>query len=165
MDIDAFLRERGIRAERHEHVPVMTVEESERLVPRLPGTKTKNLFLRDRKGLRHFLVTVRHDVAVDLNALGTVLGAGRLGFASPDRLQKCLGITPGSVSLLALCNDAGGAVEFVIDRALWAAPALQAHPLINTATLILSHADLECFVAATGHSPQIVDVPSASKVT
>ena len=163
MDIEAFLRERGIRAERHEHAPVMTVEESERLVPRLPGAKTKNLFLRDRKGLRHFLVTVRHDVAVDLNALGTILGAGRLGFASPDRLQKCLGITPGSVSLLALFNDAGGAVEFVIDRALWAAPALQAHPLINTATLILSHADLERFVAATGHSPQIVDVPSASK--
>ena len=163
MDIEAFLRERGIRAERHEHAPVMTVEESERLVPRLPGAKTKNLFLRDRKGLRHFLVTVRHDVAVDLNALGTILGAGRLGFASPDRLQKCLGITPGSVSLLALCNDVGCAVEFVIDRALWAAPALQAHPLINTATLILSHADLERFVAATGHSPQIVDVPSASK--
>ena len=163
MDIEAFLRERGIRAERHEHAPVMTVEESERLVPRLPGAKTKNLFLRDRKGLRHFLVTVRHDVAVDLNALGTILGAGRLGFASPDRLQKCIGITPGSVSLLALFNDAGGAVEFVIDRALWAAPALQAHPLINTATLILSHADLERFVAATGHSPQIVDVPSASK--
>ena len=164
MDIEAFLRERGIRAERHEHAPVMTVEESERLVPRLPGAKTKNLFLRDRKGLRHFLVTVRHDVAVDLNALGVVLGAGRLGFASPDRLQRCLGITPGSVSLLALCNDAGGTVEFVIDRTLWEAPALQAHPLINTATLILSHTDLERFVAATGHSPQIVDVPSASKV-
>jgi Ala-tRNA(Pro) deacylase len=49
MDIEAFLRERGIRAERHEHAPVMTVEESERLVPRLPGAKTKNLSLRDKK--------------------------------------------------------------------------------------------------------------------
>ncbi len=137
----------------------MTVEESERLVPRLPGAKTKNLFLRDKKGLRHFLVTVRHDLAVDLSSLGARIGAGRLGFASPDRLQKHLGITPGSVSLLALCNDAAGAVEFVIDRALWAAPAVQAHPLVNTATLILSHADLERFVAATGHSPHIIDVP------
>lgn len=164
MDIDAFLRECGITAPRHEHAPVITVEESERRVPRLPGAKTKNLFLRDKKGLRHFLVTVPHDLAIDLNALGTILGAGRLGFASPDRLQKCLGITPGSVSLLALCNDAGGAVEFVIDRALWAATSLQAHPLVNTATMILSHVDLERFVAATDHSPQIVDVPSAPKV-
>jgi hypothetical protein len=38
------------RAERVEHPAVMTVEESERLVP-LPGAKTKNLFLRDKKRL------------------------------------------------------------------------------------------------------------------
>jgi Ala-tRNA(Pro) deacylase len=161
-DIDSFLRERGIHAERHEHAAVMTVEESERLVPPLPGAKTKNLFLRDGKGRRHFLITVRHDVAVDLNALGSIIGAGRLGFGSPERLQKHLGVTPGSVTLLALCNDPNGAVEFVIDRALWEASALQAHPLINTATMILSHADLERFLAATGHSPRIVDIPRAS---
>ncbi len=158
MDIESFLRQHGIDAPRHEHAAVMTVEESERLVPRLPGAKTKNLFLRDKKGLRHFLVTLPHDLAVDLNALGALLGSGRLGFASAERLRKHLGIAPGAVSVLALCNDGGGAVEFVIDRALWEAPALQAHPLVNTATLILSHADLEHFVAATGHSPRVVDL-------
>jgi Ala-tRNA(Pro) deacylase len=164
MDIDAFLHELGIHAERHEHAAVMTVEESERLVPPLPGAKTKNLFLRDGKGRRHFLVTVRHDVPVDLNALASIIGAGRLGFASPERLQKHLGVTPGSVTLLALCNDPTRAVEFIIDRALWEAPALQAHPLINTATMILSHADLERFLAATGHTPRIVDLAVAESV-
>jgi Ala-tRNA(Pro) deacylase len=161
MDIETFLHGRGIFAQRYEHAPVMTVEESERLVPRLPGAKTKNLFLRDKRGLRHFLVTVPHDLAVDLHALGTIIGAGRLGFASPERLVKWLGVTPGSVSMLALCNDTTGAVEFVIDRTLWEAPALQAHPLVNTATMVLSHADLERFVAATGHVPRIVDVSPA----
>ena len=161
MDLEAFLRENRINAARHAHPPVMTVEESERLVPKLPGAKTKNLFLRDRKGARHFLVTVPHDRAVDLNALGSTLDAGRLGFASPERLAKHLGITPGSVSLLALVNDAAAAVEFVIDRALWMAPAVQAHPLVNDATMVLAHADLERFLAATGHTPRIVDVPAA----
>src|SRR5438094_9251871 len=108
MDLTAFLAHHGIRLQRFAHPPVMTVEESERLVPKLPGAKTKNLFLRDKKGTRHFLVTVRHDLAVDLNVLGTALNAGRLGFASPERLQKHLGITPGSVSLLALINDQAG---------------------------------------------------------
>ena len=122
MDLDAFLRDHGITAARHSHPPVMTVEESERLVPKLPGAKTKNLFLRDKKGARHFLATVPHDLPVDLNALGSALAAGRLGFASPERLAKHLGVTPGSVSLLALVNDAARAVEFVIDRALWDAP-------------------------------------------
>jgi Ala-tRNA(Pro) deacylase len=162
IDLDAWLREHGITAPRHEHAAVMTVDESERLVPPLPGAKTKNLFLRDRKGRRHFLVTVPHNLTVDLKQLSTVVGASALGFASPERLLNYLGITPGSVSLLALCYDTGGRVEFVIDRALWTAPALQAHPLVNTATMILSHDDLERFVKATGHAPRIVDVPRAT---
>src|ERR1043166_5187763 len=159
MDLEGFLREHGIDAPRHAHPPVMTVEESERLVPKLPGAKSKNLFLRDKKGVRHILVTVRHDLAVDLAALGTALEAKGLGFASPERLAKHLGVAPGSVSLLALVNDKDVAVEFVIDRALWDAPAVHAHPLTNDATMVLAHADLERFLAATGHTPRVLDVP------
>jgi Ala-tRNA(Pro) deacylase len=164
MDLETFLREHGIAAARHEHPPVMTVEESERLVPKLPGTKTKNLFLRDKKGVRHFLVTVPHDLPVDLAALGSALSAGRLGFASPERLAKHLAITPGSVSLLALVNDHAHAVEFVIDRALWQAPAVHAHPLTNEATMVIAHEDLERFLAATGHAPRVIDVPAARTI-
>jgi Ala-tRNA(Pro) deacylase len=163
MDLDAFLRNHGITAARHSHPPVMTVAESERLVPRLPGAKTKNLFLRDKKGARHFLATVPHDLPVDLNALGSALAAGRLGFASPERLAKHLGVTPGSVSLLALVNDTARAVEFVIDRALWDAPAVQAHPLVNDATMVLTHVELVRFLAATGHAPRVIDVPAAAR--
>jgi len=159
MDLAQFLSEHGIAAARHEHPPVMTVEESLRLVPKLPGAKTKNLFLRDKKGRRHFLVTVPHDVAVDLGALGASLGVGGVGFASAERLQKHLGIKPGSVSLLGLVNDEAHAVEFVIDRLLWEAEAVQAHPLTNTATMVVAHADLERFLAATGHAPRVIDVP------
>ena len=160
MQVETFLARHHIAVERHEHPPVMTVEESERLVPPLPGAKTKNLFLRDRKGARHFLVTVPHDVAVDLDALGDVLAAGRLGFASAERLMRHLGITPGSVSLLALMNDASGAVEFVMDRRLWDAAAVHAHPLVNSATMVIPHDALERFLAATGHAPHIIDVPA-----
>jgi len=160
--LNAFLGTHGLAPARHEHPAVMTVEESERLVPPLPGAKTKNLFLRDKKGARHFLVSVPHDLAVDLNALGALLGAGRLGFASPERLAKHLRITPGSVSLLALFNDEARAVEFVLDRRLWEATAVQAHPLVNTATMVLPHDDLVRFLAATGHAPRVVDVPRAS---
>ncbi|MEO5766449.1 MAG: prolyl-tRNA synthetase associated domain-containing protein [Casimicrobiaceae bacterium] len=165
MDLEAFLREHGIAFVRHAHPPVMTVAESERLVPRLPGAKTKNLFLRDAKGLRHFLVTVPHDRAVDLAALGAVLGVGRLGFASLERLTQHLRITPGSVSLLALYNDRDGTVEFVIDRALWEAAAVQAHPLVNDATMVLAHVDVERFLASTAHVPRIVEVPAATQTT
>jgi Ala-tRNA(Pro) deacylase len=158
VELSDFLAEHRIDAERFDHSPVMTVEQSERLVPKLPGAKTKNLFLRNKKGDRHFLITVPHDLAVDLNALGARLGAGRLGFASAERLQQHLGITPGSVSLLALANDAAHAVEFVIDRRLWLADAVHAHPLRNDATMVVPHASLERFLEATGHPPRILDV-------
>ena len=162
MDLARFLREHGIAAARHEHPAVMTVEESKRLVPKLPGAKTKNLFLRDKRGRRHFLVTVPHDIGVDLDALGATLGVGGLGFASAERLQRHLGITPGSVSLLGLVNDEALAVEFVIDRALWEADAVHAHPLTNTATMVFAHDDLERFLAATRHVPRVIDVPRAA---
>ena len=63
------------------------------------------------------------------------------------------------MSLLALVNDHARAVEFVIDRALWEADAVQAHPLLNTATMILPHAELERFLRATGHVPRVIDLP------
>ncbi|MGE5169270.1 MAG: prolyl-tRNA synthetase associated domain-containing protein [Rudaea sp.] len=158
-DLAAFLAHHAIDAKRFEHPPVMTVEESKRLVPSLPGARTKNLFLRNKKGDRHFLVSIPHDLAVDLNALGLMLGAGRLGFASPDRLQRLLGIAPGCVSLLALVNDPQHAVECVLDRRLWEADAVHAHPLVNDATMVVPHNQLERFLAATGHAARVIDVP------
>ena len=160
LKLQDFLIKHAIKLERHEHAAVMTVAESELLVPALPGAKTKNLFLRDKKGLKHFLVTIPAALSVNLNRLGDVLGAGRLGFASADRLLRHLGVTPGSVSMLGLVNDTAHHVQFVIDQALWEAPAVQAHPLVNTATMVMPHADLVRFLAATGHEPQILSVPA-----
>jgi Ala-tRNA(Pro) deacylase len=156
----AFLEAQGISPSRHAHPPVRTVEESLRLVPTLRGMKTKNLFLRDKKGRSHFLVTVPHDLGVDLDALGALLDAHRLGLASAERLLRHLGIMPGSVSLLALFNDRAHAVEFVIDRRLWDADAVQAHPLVNSQTLVLDHVHLRRFLEATGHQARVIDVPA-----
>ena len=162
MPLQKFLDVHGFVFECHEHPAVMTVAESELLVPQLPGAKTKNLFLRDKKGLKYFLVTIPAALSVNLRQLGDVLGAGRLSFASADRLLTNLGVTPGSVTLLSIVNDTAHNVQFVIDQALWDAPAVQAHPLINTATMVVPHADLIRFLAATGHAPQIVSVPAVA---
>jgi Ala-tRNA(Pro) deacylase len=162
-ELAAFLEAHGIEAQRIEHPPVFTVEESERLVPPLPGTKTKNLFLRDKKGTRHFLVSVPHDLAVDLDALAKSLGTGRLGFASPERLLKHLGVTPGSVSLLALVNDRAHAVEVVLDRRIFEADAVHAHPLANDATMVIAREHLRRLLAATGHATRVIDVPARAQ--
>jgi Ala-tRNA(Pro) deacylase len=94
--------------QRFDHPAVYTCEESDRLCPKMPGSGTKNLFLRDNAGKRHFLVVVEKDKSVDLKKLKEIIGVSKLGFASEERLKKHLGLTPGSVTLLGLVNDSEG---------------------------------------------------------
>lgn len=159
IDIYRFLKDHDIKYERHNHPAVFTCEEAERLVPPLPATKTKNLFLRDNKGRRHFLVIVGHEKTVDLKALRELLGSSKLSLSSAARLQKYLGMTPGAVSLLALANDVSKNVEVIFDKKLWRSHAFRFHPLVNTSTLVISRANIERFLAETGHQIQMLDVP------
>ena len=159
VDIYQFLAEHGIEYQRQDHPPVFTVEEALRLVPPLPGARTKNLFLRDRKGRRHFLVVVGYEKAADLKALTSLLGVSKLGFASPDRLQRYLGVDPGSVSILGVMNDTRCEVEVIVDKDLWQADAFQCHPLVNTSTLVISRDHLHRFLDATGHKVRLLEVP------
>lgn len=159
MDIDTFLHLHGISLQRHAHPAVMTCAEADLLVPSLPGARTKNLFLYGKKSRSHLLVTVPSDSSVDLARLGEILGVGKLSLASSGSLAEHLGVSPGAVSLLALMNDKALSVDFVIDRSLWEAAAVLAHPLENTATVIVPNGALIRFLAATGHVPRVIDVP------
>ncbi len=154
-----FLERQDIDYEQRDHKPVYTVEESKTLDLGLNGGATKNLFLRDKKGKRHFLFSVEQDKQVDLKELPGLAGSSNLSFGSPERLKTHLGIEPGSVSLLALVNDPSGHVEVLIDEDLWRKDTILCHPLVNTSTLALSREDLEKFIHATGHSFQVVRVP------
>lgn len=138
---------------------MFTIEEVEAHVPALAGAASKNLFLRDKKGTRQALVVVGARKPVDLRALAERTGFERPSFGSADRLKRCLGIEPGSVSLLALVNDTARSVELFVDRDLWDADAIHCHPLVNTATLSVPHADVERFLSVTGHAVHVVDIP------
>ena len=161
-DLYQILSEHQIEYERYDHPAVYTVEDVKRLVPPLPAAKTKNLFLRDHKGKRHFLVIVPADKRVDIKALNTLVGSSRLSFGSADRLKKFLGVDPGSVTILALINDPDHTVELIIDQSLWEQQAFQFHPLVNTSTLLISKDNLKRFLALTGHDTKILTLPSQS---
>jgi Ala-tRNA(Pro) deacylase len=159
-DVYQFLADHDVEYQRHDHPPVFTVADVERLVPPLPAAKTKNLFLRDKKGNRHFLVVVPAKKRVDIKALGGVLGAGRLSFGSPARLKRYLGVDPGSVTILAVVQDAKHAVEVFIDQDLEQEKAFQFHPLVNTSTLVISRDNLLRFLEAAGYKYRSLDVPA-----
>lgn len=145
-----------------EHPAVHTIAEALACTPELPGLMCKNIFVRDAKGKRHLLVVVPYDKRIDLLALGQLLQTSRLGLASSERLLQHQGVAPGSVSVLALLHDQVHAVELVLDQAVWSAAQVQAHPLRNTATVVMSHTTLAAFLAQTGHVPRVVEVPAIS---
>jgi Ala-tRNA(Pro) deacylase len=159
MDIFEFLHEHNIAYERYDHEPVYTCEQADRLDIQSPAAKTKNLFLRDRKGHRHFLVSVGAEKSVDIKGLESVLEAKGLSFASAERLMEHLGILPGAVTVLAAFNDREGRVEVVVDQDLWQNDSIQCHPLVNTSTVIISRSDLDRFLRLINHMPKIIVVP------
>ena len=157
-DVVARLKELGIAVTRHEHPPVATVDEAEQYWADIDATHCKNLFLRNQKGTRHYLVILKHPKRADLRAVADQIGDGKLSFASPERLMACLGLTPGSVSPFGLIHDRDHGVRVVLDRDLKTADRVSFHPNINTVTLTLTFADFERFLDESGNTVQYVTV-------
>jgi Ala-tRNA(Pro) deacylase len=153
-DLFAFLDRLGIAHPSVSHPPVFTVEEAKRLRGQVPGTHTKNLFLKDRRDAV-FLVVAREETVIELKTLHQGLGAGRFSFGSADLMRQLIGVEPGSVTPFAAINDVGGRVTVVLDRAMMDGPVLNFHPLVNTMTTSIASGDLVRFLEATGHAPRI----------
>ena len=137
----------GITYEKYEHPPVFTADEAAQHWRGLRGTRCKNLFLRNKKGNRHYLVILEVSKQADLRELVRLVGDDRLSFGSPDRLMAELGLTPGSVSPFGLLNDDDASVRVLIDEDLRHVEALIFHPNINTASVVISVADFQTFLA------------------
>jgi Ala-tRNA(Pro) deacylase len=145
------LDELNIPHERHEHPPVFTVEEAQAHWASIEATHCKNLFLRNKKGVTHYLVIAERSKRVDIASLTAKVGDDRLSFASPERLATHLGLTPGSVSPFGLIHAGARAVRVVIDADLRSAARVAFHPNINTATIVLAWSDFERFLAHCGN--------------
>jgi Ala-tRNA(Pro) deacylase len=150
----------GIAYTLHEHEAAFTVEQARRIYGHLPGAHCKNLFLRNKKGDRHYLAVVEAAKRVDLRALRQALGERSLTLASPERLLAHLRLTPGSVTPFGLIHDTARAVRVVVDQDLLREPLLNFHPDRNTATLAVSGADFRRFLAHCGNEVRVVEIPA-----
>ena len=150
------LDELGIAYEMDVHEPVYTIEAMVALGLDKKGEIVKNLFLRDAKGKRHFLVVLPGSRQGDLKAIRDQLGSTALSFGSEDRLMRYLKLTKGSVSPLGILNDTEHAVEVVIDQALVGAARLGVHPNDNTATLWISYEGLRKVIDRCGNTVHLI---------
>lgn len=156
--VRAKLTEMGIEYETMEHGPVFTIDEMKQIEGMKIEDVCKNLFLRDEKGKRHFLVVLDEAKSADLKAIRAQIGSTRLSFGSEERLMDNLGLTKGAVTPLGILNDCASSVEVLIDEDLRGRPRLGVHPCDNTETLWLSFDSIEKVIRALGNSLKFIKI-------
>ena len=148
----AVLSQLNIAATTHEHEAAFTVEEQAVHVAHIPGTLTKNLFLKDKKyGL--FLLTTTTTREVNMKTFAKLLkfGGSNFRFGEEELLQQKLGVIRGAVSPFALLNDKEGEVKFVLDAELLNSEYINIHPLRNDRTTSIRAQDLQTFLTHINH--------------
>ena len=150
-DIYQVLDNLNITYKKFDHLAVFTIPEAEKHCGHIPGGKSKNILLRNRKGDKHYLIVVKGNKRLNLEKLSGILNESKLSFASEKRLMKYLGLTPGAVSPFGLINDVEKEVGVIVDSDLLEYAELQYHPNINTSTLVLSSVDFKKFLENSGN--------------
>lgn len=150
-ELYALLAEMGIEYQYIEHPPTPTIEDARRYWTVLEGKHCKNIFLRNHKGNKHYLVVLDCDRSIDMHDLEHRLGEGKLSFASEERMMRYLGLRPGSVSPFGLINDGGHEVILFLDERLRDAERLAFHPNDNRASLLVRREDFMRFVERMGN--------------
>ena len=159
VDVYHYLDSRNIWHEITEHEAVYSMGELSSVTLPYPEADAKNLFVRDDKKQKYYLITVKGDKRVDLKAFRQRNHTRPLSFAAPEELRMMLGLVPGSVSPFGLLHDEQGRVEFFLDRAFLEAPGLiGSHPNDNTATVWLKTADFIGLLEEAGHTAYLTEI-------
>ena len=166
----AFLEANGIEYKNHVHPPLPTIEMALEYWKEIDSTHCKNLFFRNHKGNRHYLVVFECHKELGIHALEKSMRQGKLSFASQERMERCLGLLPGSVSPFGLIKDMnlvmdgvpgegvaakelfenGHRVKLFLDADLQNADRLSFHPCDNTASTVVSNEGFMRFLELWG---------------
>lgn len=152
----AYLEDKDIPFEIHEHPPLPTVEEALPYWKDIDSAHCKNLFFRNHKGNKHYLVILDHRRTLNIRDLEQRLKQGKISFASHKRMDRYLGVGGGSVSAFGLINDLESHVHLFIDERLRTAERISFHPNENTATFVISFASFIKFLESCGNSYEFI---------
>ena len=153
-----FLDRHEIRYTYYEHPEAPTIEIA-RQHWRADGSKhCKNLFFRNHKGNRHYLVCFDCDQDMAIHDLEHRLHQGKLSFASPQRMERYLGLEPGSVSPFGLINDEENHVHLFLDKNLEKAESLSFHPNDSRGTVVVSREEFMRYLEAVGNSYEFIEL-------
>lgn len=153
-----YLDEQQIPYTRYEHPPAPTIEEAMKYWKDIEAGHCKNLFFRNHKGNRHYLVILDHRYKLNIRDLEQRLKQGKISFASPKRTEKYLGLSGGSVSPFGIINDREKHVHLFIDGSLKQFERISFHPNENTSSLVILFKDFLRFLEGSGNSYEFISL-------
>lgn len=92
------------------------------------------------------------DKAFDTASFSKKLGVSHMSFAPPELMEKHIGCTPGSASVVGLLNDEDDYVQLIIDKEVAEAEWFVCNTGINTTHLKFKTQDLlknSCLIPIT----------------
>ena len=150
------LNELDIHYEAYEHPAIPTIEDALIYWKDIDAMHFKNLFLRNHKGNRHYMVVFEHSHKLAIRDLEQRLKQGKLSFASEKRMLKYLDTIGGSISPFGLINDQENHTTLFIDENMQKADRVSFHPNDNTMTLVLSFDDFKKYLNWVGNDFQFL---------
>ena len=153
-----FLAAHDIEYSTYDHPEAPTIEIARQYWHADGSKHCKNLFFRNHKGNRHYLVVFDSERSMAIHDLEQRLRQGKLSFASEARMERYLGLKPGSVSPFGLINDEQNHVHLFLDANLQNYPPLSFHPNDNTATVVISQQMFARYLEAVGNSYEYIEL-------
>ncbi len=158
-EIYAYLNNKKIWYEAVEHIAVYNMNDLSKVEMPYKDSDAKNLFIRDDKKNRYYLITVKGNKRVDLKQFRNQMNTRPLSFASEDDLMEILKLLPGSVTPLGVLNDDDIKVEVFIDIDFIKDPGIiGVHPCDNTATVWLKTKDLIDIIRDHGNKVTMIEI-------
>ena len=153
-----FLQQQKIEYSFYRHPEAPTIESARQYWHNDGSKHCKNLFFRNHKGNRHYLVVFDSEQSLAIHDLEQRLKQGKLSFASEQRMERYLGLKPGSVSPFGLINDTENHVHLFLDKNLLNYPSLSFHPNDNRATVVISQEMFAKYLEAVGNTFEYIEL-------
>lgn len=149
-DIIRILDDKNIEYEIIEHKAVYTLEDMLECDLPHPEQIAKNLFVRDDKKRKYYLITCLGDKKVNLKEFRKEHGTRPLTFASEDDLMSGMGLTRGAVTPFGILGNEEKDIIVFMDKD-YENKLMAIHPCDNTATVYLNARDVAKLIKEHGN--------------
>lgn len=154
-DIVKILEEKKIKYEIVEHQAVYTIDEMLDCDLPYPDQIAKNLFVRDDKKRKYYLITCLEDKKINLKEFRKQNGTRPLTFASEEDLMEKMGLIRGAVTPFGVLANEEKDVIVYIDKD-YENKIMGIHPCDNTATVFVNCRDVAKLIKAHGNELHFV---------